>query len=145
MYALPIITVVAVGFFFGFVTDREIILRTHPEIYQAAIQTAETSTVSIMLDFENGDIRTLYNLPVGQNEHLLPLLARALKKENTEIKTKEYSGLGTLVVKIGNKENGGGNAYWQYWVNNRHAEVGADQYVVKPDDVIEWKFTTSGE
>ncbi len=48
--------------------------------------------------------------------------------------------MGDLITQIGDRVNGTGGNYWQYWVNNNYASVGADSYIVKGRDVIEWKF-----
>jgi hypothetical protein len=48
--------------------------------------------------------------------------------------------MGTLVEKIGEQANGTDGNYWMYYVNDTFAPVGADAYIVKKGDVIEWKF-----
>jgi hypothetical protein len=41
---------------------------------------------------------------------------------------------------MGEYTNGTDRKYWQYFVNGILAPVGADSYVPKEDDVIEWRF-----
>jgi hypothetical protein len=59
------------------------------------------------------------------------------------LKTKEYSGLGTLVESMGGMTNGGDKKYWQYFVNGSMPQVGADKYQLKGGEKIEWKFEAS--
>jgi hypothetical protein len=101
-------------------------------------QTA--GTASVMLDFGDGRVRTFHGVPVAAGENVFDFLKRLTAEQNIEFAYKEYSGLGTLVTKIGDKEGGKADKYWQYWVNNRSPEIGASQYVVQAGDVIEWKF-----
>ncbi len=101
----------------------------------------ETRTASIMFDFGDDALRAVPDVSFTEGETLFALLKRVTQQENFAFEYKEYEGLGTLITKIGEKENSADGAYWQYWVNNRYAEVGADRYMLKPDDVILWKFT----
>ena len=75
----------------------------------------------------------------------LALLTEVSKEQSFALKTKEYQGMGTLVEKIGEFENGTDGKYWHYYVNNLLAPVGADAYKVKEGDVIEWRFHTPDE
>ncbi len=59
------------------------------------------------------------------------------------IATQEYTGLGTLVVAIGQFENGTDGKYWQYSVNGVAASVGADAYIPREGDSIVWTFSAS--
>jgi hypothetical protein len=61
------------------------------------------------------------------------------------LRSKEYSGLGTLVTGIGGLENGTEGKYWQYRVNGAVPQVGAGSYLVAEGDDIEWFFATSNQ
>src|SRR3989344_5335623 len=41
------------------------------------------------------------------------------------------------------KNNSAEGGYWQYWINGNYASVGASEYLLKPGDKIEWKFSKS--
>lgn len=127
------------GLFFGAVIDRAIILARYalPAPIQ---QNQKANAASIMIDYGNGTVETIPNIDIQNGETLLAFLARTLQNKQIPLETKTYKGLGALVTKIGGKTNGANGAYWQYWVNGMFAEAGAAQYVVKPGDVIEWKF-----
>lgn len=97
-------------------------------------------SVSLMIDYGDGEVATYENIPVAAEENLFQVMERAAKIYNLTFESKEYEGLGVLVTKIGEKENGAGDRYWQYWVNHKKPEVGASAYTVGAGDFIEWKF-----
>lgn len=102
---------------------------------------AAKPSASIMLDFGDGTIDTADVAPAS-GERLLNTLKRVTKDKRLSFSYKEFKGLGVLVEEIGGRRNTN-NRYWQYWVNNRLAAVGADSYTVQPGDIIEWKYTAS--
>jgi len=109
---------------------------------EPASESNLSQTFSLMVDFGDGKLETFQDVSFGEQETLFLAMQKKLGEEKIDFGFKEYEGLGTLITKIGEKENGTGNEYWQYWVNNRHADVGADQYLVRPGNVILWKFSS---
>lgn len=105
-------------------------------------QTAspEQGTISLMIDYGDGIVETYGNIPLSANENLFQVMEKAAKENNLAFESKTYEGLGALVTKIGGKENGADNRYWQYWVNNQKPEVGAGLYILQAGDIVEWKF-----
>ncbi len=111
-----------------------------PALDTSRLNTAESkNAVSVMLDYGDGAVKT-YNTPVVANENLFQAMEKLTKGNNLTFESKTYEGLGALITKIGSKENGAQNRYWQYWVNNVKPEVGAGAYILQPGDVVEWKF-----
>jgi len=54
---------------------------------------------------------------------------------------ENYSGLGFFVKEInGVKNNPKTGEFWLYYINNQPAWVGVSGYVLKPGDVINWKY-----
>src|SRR3989338_9571174 len=102
--------------------------------------TQEKPKISIMVDFEDGTVKTLNDIEISENANLLDTMKNTFATANIPFEYKEYSGLGALVTKIGDKSNGSGTSYWQYWVNNKMPPVGASSYQPRADDIIEWKF-----
>lgn len=96
--------------------------------------------ISLMIDFEDGTVKTINDIEINENTNLLETMKNTFSAENIPFEYKEYSGLGALVTKIGDKSNGTGTSYWQYWVNNKRPDVGASSYQPKNGDIIEWKF-----
>lgn len=100
----------------------------------------EPGTISLMLDYGDGDVATYDNVSVSANENLFQVMETTAKENNLTFESKEYEGLGALITKIGEKENGADNRYWQYWINHKKPEVGASAYILQPGDFVEWKF-----
>jgi hypothetical protein len=71
---------------------------------------------------------------------LLELLEGVTTENGVAFETKAFEGLGTMVQRIGDKENGDDGRYWIYWVNNAKLPIGADQYQIQPGDIVHWKF-----
>ena len=38
-------------------------------------------------------------------------------------------------------KNGDDNKFWQFWINGEYSQIGAADYLVQSNDLIEWKFT----
>lgn len=56
-------------------------------------------------------------------------------------KTKEFAGLGYFVEEInGVKQDTKAGKYWIYYINGESAKVGISNYILKPNDIIEWKY-----
>ena len=68
----------------------------------------------------------------------LSLLTDAASRHGLILITKKYS-FGTLVESIGGQKNTAAKA-WIYFINGKSASVGADQYLIQPGDIIEWKY-----
>lgn len=77
---------------------------------------------------------------VLQGTTALDLLTTTTKVNGIDMATQEYSGMGTLVEKIGSLKNGTDGKYWMYYVNDAFAPVGADAYKLVSGDSIEWRF-----
>ena len=110
-------------------------------------QTAEsqalaprTDLASIMIDFGGGEVSVFPDLAVGPEVSLLELLEGVTTENGVAFETKAFEGLGTMVQRIGDKENGDDGRYWIYWVNNAKLPIGADQYQIQPGDIVHWKF-----
>jgi len=101
-------------------------------------------TISITLTIEGG--RGNEPIAVSSDTTLLEVL-QTLNTENSEIKlsTKEYAGMGTLIESIYGYKNGTDGKYWQYKVNGVMPQIGADKYILKAGDSVEWFFAASKE
>lgn len=109
-----------------------------------AVVAAQVSDASVLLDDGQDKIITLPAIKVEPNDTVLSVLQRLdTEREDVAIATQSFTGLGSLVTSINDIKNGGGDKYWQYWINNQYAQVGADQQAVKAGDVIMWKFTSA--
>jgi hypothetical protein len=103
-----------------------------------------TSTAQATLIVFNGTKNIIdVSVPVFGTSTVFSVLQSATASSGVAFAYKDYPGMGYLVTKIGDKMNGTGEAYWQYWINGAYAEKSADQQLVHSGDVIDWKFTAS--
>jgi hypothetical protein len=124
--------VLVVGLFLGFIWGQSTQIATPAATPNGAF--------SLMIDSGDGEITTYPDVSLAKDRNLFNLMRKAIQEDNKMFEYEEYRDLGILITKIGDKKNGTGNRYWQYWVNNRFAPVAASSYVVQDGDIIEWKF-----
>lgn len=63
-------------------------------------------------------------------------------KSINKVETKKYSGIGEMVLSIDGSKPKDSSQFWAFYVNGTQAQVGADQYVTKNGEKIEWKLET---
>ena len=141
--SLKIILALAVGMTAGFMLGVSVVSRSQLNTDIQTIKPSQNSAevkVSLMLDYGDGKVDTILDLALAEKTSALDNLIAATKQKGIQLATKDYGNLGTLVMKIGDKENGQDQRYWQYWVNGKYSQVGVSSYIVQPGDTIEWKF-----
>ncbi|TSD06330.1 MAG: Uncharacterized protein Greene07147_189 [Parcubacteria group bacterium Greene0714_7] len=107
-------------------------------------QVSETKTTTISLSIQ--DVYEAKQVIIAEGETVLTVLEKLNKKDpQLTLSTKTYEGLGVLVEGMGTHKNGADKKYWQYKVNGVMPQIGADQYILKTEDSIEWFFATSKE
>ena len=142
------IIIVAAVFFAGFYFGQkqlgsDFLINTNINTNQAnQAVTDQKKTVSLMLDFGNGEIKTFKDIAIEEKTNLFDLLKKVTSENNLEFRYKDYGGdLGVLIESINNIGNNvGSDRFWQYWVNNEYAKIGASNYKLNPGDLIEWKY-----
>jgi len=68
-------------------------------------------------------------------------LMNLLKSQNKiNFSGKNYSGLGFFVEEINSLKNNPAGKNWLYYVNGKPAQVGISYYLIKANDIIEWKY-----
>ncbi|MDD2807922.1 MAG: DUF4430 domain-containing protein [Patescibacteria group bacterium] len=99
-------------------------------------------TVSLMLDFGNGTIKSFTDVVLPQDATVFDMLKKVTAENNLNLQYKDYGGdLGVLVQSIGDQAGDvKTNTFWEYWVNDKHADIGASGYKLKTGDVVEWKY-----
>ena len=80
-----------------------------------------------------GDLNIEIEFDEGATLH--EILSSPKNIEKTNLKAKEYPGIGFFIEKIGNVEQGNGK-YVMYSINGVEASVGVSAYKPKIDDVI---------
>ena len=68
-------------------------------------------------------------------------LMNLLKVENKiDFKGKNYLELGFFIEEINGEKNNPIGKNWVYYINGRPAQAGVSNYLIKADDIIEWKY-----
>jgi hypothetical protein len=108
-----------------------------------------TSVVLISLDDtpKNNQAKTTEQKPVQTEEDAdtVRFTAEADKnvleqlKLHADVVTKD-SQYGAYVDSINGKVGGDGGKYWTFYVDGEMAQVGAEAYITKGGETIEWKF-----
>lgn len=106
------------------------------------VSQIKTTTISLSVQ----DVYESKQIAIAEGETVLAMLEK-LNAEDTKLQlsTKSYTGLGTLINGLGIHKNGTDKKYWQYKVNGVAPQIGADQYILKSGDSVEWLFATSQE
>lgn len=107
----------------------------------SAAGESAAKTVSMMLDFGDGTVRTFPNVELSGAQNVFAATKALSESGNGFVfKSQPPGQYGIMIDQIGNRKNGEGGAYWLFWVNNAMAEQSADNTILKPGDVVEWKF-----
>ena len=135
-----ILGVVSSSFFFQRTIDKRI-----QDLENSFQREEKEITASLMIDFSDGRIIVCNNQKLAQDQSVFDLLKICSQnsKNPFELKYEIHPEWGAFVKRIGDKENGQEGKYWQYWVNNEYAKVGASSFRLKNGDIVEWKFIKS--
>jgi hypothetical protein len=121
-----------------------VLFATSPGTTKEAAPSVISPAGSIALTVD--DSYTEKEVSITADETMLEMLqALDANDSQMQLSTKEYTGLGTLVTGMYDKENGTSGQYWQYRVNDVMPQVGVDAYVLKNGENVEWFFAVSQE
>jgi len=137
-----VIAVFLAGFYFG---HQQVLSPSNGLFGSDKTDQVEQTTiqVSLILDFSEDNIQTFDNIELEKETTVFELLEKITQENNLEFSYKDYGlELGALVESINNISNDTkADLFWNYWVNNVYAEVGASNYHLKDGDKVEWKYT----
>ncbi len=86
----------------------------------------------------------VYRVSVSTGSSVYDLMQEAVKTTEFRFGGKIFRGLGFFVNEInGIKQDGKKGEYWIYYINDKEAQVGVSAYILKPNDVITWKYEKS--
>jgi hypothetical protein len=90
-------------------------------------------TITVTQTVEGSNLNKLSNvIPAGE-------FATDLLKSDHQIETKNYPGIGEMVLSIdGIKPDS--SHFWAFYVNGKSSDVGASSYKLQNGDKIEWKL-----
>lgn len=100
----------------------------------------QAKTVSLMVDFGDGAVKTFVDVAYAENETLFDVTKRALEESGVTFQYQPPGPYGILVDQIGDKKGGTDGKYWLWWENGRMGQVASDAFSLRPGDVVEWKF-----
>jgi Domain of unknown function (DUF4430) len=107
---------------------------------------AQTATVRLVVDYGDGVVKTITDLPWSKGATVLDVMTAAKARPHGITFSATGSGASALLTQIDDVANQGGGAgkkNWQLWVNTNYADKGFGVYDVQVLDVIFWRFTTN--
>ena len=82
-----------------------------------------------------------YEIAVPENSTVYDLMNSLKQRGDIGFKGQTSTGLGFFVEEInGIKNSANNNTYWIYYINGKTAGVGISNYILKPNDIISWKY-----
>ena len=105
---------------------------------------AQSATVRLVVDYGDGVIKTITDLPWAKGSTVLDVMNAAKDRPHGITFSYTGSGASALLTRIDDVANEGGGARknWQLWVNTSYADKSFGVYEVQPLDVVFWRFTT---
>ncbi len=111
------------------------------QVEKAAAPVEQAQGASVLID-TGADLFGFPNIQVNDGNTVWSVLERLSQQQvDLGVESEQYQDMGRLVKSIKGFANGTDGQYWQYWLNNKYADLAADKKPVKPGDVIMWKFT----
>ncbi len=98
------------------------------------------SKVTYIINFGKETSLIKEQMFILEDSTVFSLLQDLAQKNQFQIETTYYEGMGILVESIDRIRNGIDDKYWQYWVNNELPMIAADKMIPNSGDSIEWKF-----
>src|SRR5262245_38008948 len=106
---------------------------------------AQTATVGLVIDYGDGVIKTISDLPWSKGQTVLGLMNAAKARPHGITFRADGSGGSAFLTQIDDLANEGGGAgkkNWQLWINTTYADRGFGVYELQAGDVVFWRFTT---
>ena len=105
---------------------------------------AQTATVRLVVDYGDGVIKTIADLPWAKGSTVLDVMNAAKDRPHGISFSYTGSGASAFLTRIDDVANEGGGAKknWQLWVNTSYADRSFGVYEVQPLDVVFWRFAT---
>lgn len=107
----------------------------NPKLQQQ--EQTQVSTVKLKIDYGNGEIIS-YETEIKEDATVFSVLENAVQEKEIPMETQQYD-FGVFVKSINNLESDI-NLSWIYFVNGNSGNVAADQKILQPGDLVEWKY-----
>ena len=139
-----IIIVFLAGFYYG---QQKLIIpdtKIEPLVTDSETDVLDKneSRVSIMIDWQDGEIESFTGQVITATTSVFDLLEKVMREQDMDLEYKDYGAeTGVMVEAIGAAKNDFAlDQWWQFWVNNEYAQVGASNHLLVDGDTVEWKF-----
>ena len=97
---------------------------------------ANTSQIAVL---EAQDRR--YESDISQNTSVYDFMIKLQDTQDFQFSGRDFFGVGFFVEEINHvSENAQERIYWIFYVNDQKAKVGISSYIIKPNDIITWKY-----
>jgi hypothetical protein len=135
---IPFILIALIFGFYGGVLYQE---KQQKKSIAVSTQT-EIPAVDLMLDFGDGKIKTYNNIAIAAGTTVFSVIEKISKENGLDLSAKYYgSGMGAFFEGIDGYTNDySSDKYWQFWVDNEYAKIGAGSYALRGGEVVEWKY-----
>lgn len=138
--------IIALAIFFGGVYVGASLEPQAPLENDAQQVSEHEQSVSLMIDYGEGDIVSFLDIPTQEGESLFDVIYSVTEENNLPLGFKDFGGeLGVFIESINDVPEEPSDKWWQYWVNNKYGEIGVSSYEVKSGDIIELKFVEGHE
>lgn len=119
-------------------TDNETASETEENTETTELAEVEQNTIPSSFIVE--DIS--YSTQIPRESNVYDLMSKLRTDHGLVFTEKDFGGsLGIFITSINGIENGGSeNKYWIFYVNDEKSKLGISNYILKPHDVIEWKY-----
>jgi hypothetical protein len=97
----------------------------------------QAEAVSFMIDDGLNPIVTYHDVVIAEGDTVMDVLKRLSVEHNFELASQDY---GSEPGIRGSGNDAQANRFWQFWVNNIYAKVGASNTGLEPGDVVVWKL-----
>ena len=112
-----------------------------PSVQEQTPPPESPRSVSLMLDFGDGTVKSWTDISYVEGQTLFDLTAKIARENSLTLEFDPPGEYGIFLKSIGDKKGGEeGGKWWLWWVDGQAGEVAADQYRLQPGDVAEWKY-----
>jgi hypothetical protein len=81
-----------------------------------------------------------------KNNTVFKILLECKEKHNISVNYIQWQGFDAVFVNsINGTQNGDGDMWWQYYVNNIYGEIASDKKEIFDGDIVEWRFEEPGQ
>lgn len=118
--------------------DKKTTAEPSPEVKNIPAATDNPVAKKVTMRINAGSAAGNYPAKFIPSENAYQLLIRIAQDNHFNIQAKSYS-FGMFVEGIGSLINNNDKS-WFFYINGKIAEVGSSDYIIQPNDLIEWRY-----